>query len=125
MPFKSIGNYVTVPAAGTPVQLTVNRTNPTERLVFNTLFIQQVAANTSPIYVFVKTKEFPVSSFNKSTGAGVVAIIPAPTLSSGVAVVLPWVSITAPMAAGMDDAANYYIDVDVSSNKALVSIISL
>ena len=125
MPFKSIGNFVTVSSAGTVTQLTVNRSQPTERLVFNTLFIQQVAANTSPIYVFVKTREFPVSSFNKSTGAGLVAVVPAPTLSSGIATVLPWVTITAPMTAGMDDGANYYIDVDVSGNKALVSVISL
>src|SRR5215510_9115176 len=125
MPFKSIGNFVTVSTAGTPVQLTVNRTTPSERLVFNTLFIQQVAANTSPIYVFVKTKEFPTTSFSKSTGAGLVAVVPAPTLTGGIATVLPWVTITAPMTAGMDDAFIYYIHVDVSGNKALVSVIFL
>lgn len=117
MPYKSIGNYVTVTTAGTPVRCTVNQTNPAARVVCHTLFVQQHASNTGKLYLMDR------STGSSSTGLGVLATIPAPTLSSGVAIILPWVAYTIPYAPGGGNAADYYIDADVSGDKATVSII--
>jgi len=123
LPFKAIGNgYVNI-TAGTPVRVTANRTTPAARLVCHTLFIQQLAANTGKIYVMTVSNETAQAQFNKTTGVGVVAIIPAPTLVAGVGTILPWVAITIPFAPGGLDASNFFLDADVNGDDALVSAI--
>lgn len=117
MSFKSIGPYVQIAAAGTPVRCTVNRSDPTQRVVCHTLFIQSHAANAGKLYLLDR------ATGNKTTGLGVVATIPAPTLSGGVAVILPWVAYTIPYAPGGGNAADYYLDADNSGDQATVSII--
>lgn len=117
MAFKSIGAYVTVAAAGTPARCTSGRSDPTARLVCHTLFVQQHASNTGKLYLLDR------STGDKTTGVGVLATVPAPTLSGGVAIGLPWVAYTIPYAPGGGNAADYYLDADISGDKATVSII--
>lgn len=117
MSFKSIGPYVTVVTAGTPVRCTSGTAEPARRVPCHTLFIQQHPTNTGKLYLLDR------SDGNKTTGLGVVATIPAPTLSGGVAVILPWVAYTIPYAPAGCNAADYYLDADVSGDKATVSTI--
>ena len=115
--FRSIGPYVKVTTAGTPVRVTSGTSDPTARRVCHTLFIQQFASNTGKLYLMDR------SSGSATTGLGVVATIPAPTLSGGVAIGLPWVAYTIPYAPGGGNAADYYLDADNSGDQATVSII--
>lgn len=126
MAFKSTGPYVAVTVAGTPVRVTSSQTDPTRRLVCHTLFVQQHAANTGKIYLmstYNPDGNIDASALNKTTGNGVLATLPAPTLSNGVAIILPWVAYTIPYAPGGGNAADYYIDADNSGDKATVSVI--
>src|SRR5262245_17048675 len=123
--FRSTGVYVDVPAAGTPVRLTSKRSDPTARLVAHTIFIQQVQTNIGKLYLCGPTTD-PTSSggtASKTTGSGILAIIPAPTLAGGVATTLPYIAFTLPYAPGGFNVADYYLDADNSGEKALVSFI--
>lgn len=120
MPFKAIGGgYVNIPAAGTPVRLTVNLAAPAAKISCHTIFIQQVQANTGKLYLMDR------SSGVAATGVGVLVIIPAPTLVAGVGTLLPWVAVTIPNVAAGLNAADYYLDADNNGMDALVSAITL
>ena len=119
MAFKSLGGttgYLTL-SSTTPVRVTANQTTPSARYVCHTLFIQQVVSNTGKIYLLDR------SNGSGTTGVGVLATIPAPTLSGGIGVLLPWVAVTIPYAPGGINAADYYLGADNTSDKASVSAI--
>lgn len=117
MSFKSTGAYVVISTSGTPVRATSSQSDPAKRLVCHTLFIQQHAANLGKIYLLDRV------TGNFTTGVGVLATLPAPTLSAGIAVILPWVAYTIPYAPGGGNAADFYLDADNSGDKATVSVI--
>lgn len=104
-------NRVTVAVAGVPVQVTGTRT-PCQ-----TVFFQQLQANTGKIYILDS------AAGNKTSGVGVLATIPAPTLTAGVATQLPWAQVTIPSAPGAMDPARLWIDVDVSGESCQVSYV--
>ena len=123
MAFKPIGNGYLNITAGTPVRITANRTTPGARLAVQALFIQQLQANTGKLYLMSISNEVSQAQLSKTTGIGVVAIIPAPTLVAGVATVLPWISVTIPFSPGGFNAADYFLDTDINNDDALVSAI--
>lgn len=117
--WKSIGTYVTVVTAGTPVKLTSSDANPPAngRRICHTVMVQAHESNTGMIYILDRL------AANKTTGLGVLAKIAAPTLSSGVPIILPAITCTIPYATGAIDANTFYLDATVSGDKALVSIV--
>ena len=114
MAWHSLGK-ITVTASGTPVRITSNESSPSTRYPTQTIMIQQLPANTGIIYVCDR------ANADISTLTGVVAQIPIPTLSGGVAAVLPYATITIPTSAAPLNAAEYYVDADQNGEGCLVS----
>jgi hypothetical protein len=114
--WHSLGK-VTVAAAGTPVIATTNETDPTKRFACQTVFFQQLESNTGKLYICDR------ATANKTTLVGVLAVIPAPTVTGQVATVLPWAQVSVPSAPAALNAAEFWIDADVSSESALVSAV--
>lgn len=102
---------ITVTTSGTPVRVTSTHTG------CQTAFFQQVESNTGKLWICDR------SSAVTSTGVGVLATIPAPTLSGGVAVVLPYVAITIPTAPGGIDLQGFWIDADEDGDACQVSCV--
>jgi len=105
------GGYVAIPAAGTPVRVTVTRTPG------QTLFFQQLQGNTGKLWICSR------ADANKTTGVGILAMIAAPTLSGGVAVVLPYAAVTIPTAPSALNLAEFWIDADINGDQCLVSYV--
>lgn len=119
--FRSLGGavgYLPI-TAGSPINVATNvpADGKDNRVVCHTLFIQQVAANTGKLYLMDR------STGNATTGVGVLATIPAPTLSAGVAVLLPWAAVTIPFSPGGLNARDYYLDGDHTGDFANISAI--
>jgi len=108
--WRSIG-YITVTTAGTPVQVSETR-EPAQ-----TIFFQQAEDNTGKIWICSS------ASANKTTGVGVLAVIPAPTLTDEVATTLPYASVTIPSAPCALNVMNFWVDADENGEKCLVSYI--
>ena len=104
--------YITVAAAGTPEAI-VTSSYPCQTIVF-----QQIQSNTGKLYVCDRI------TANKTTGVGILITIPAPTLDgTGVAVVLPYASVSVPSAPAALNALSYWVDADVNDDQCLVSIV--
>ena len=114
--WHSLGK-VTVAAAGTLAQATANETTPSARYACQTLFFQQLADNTGKIYICDR------QNANRTTLVGVLAVIPAPTLTNQVATILPYASVTVPSAPAALSANQFWIDVDNSGESCLVSAV--
>lgn len=104
MALKSLGK-VTVTTAGTPVRCTVNESVPGARVGLQTISVFALAGN-SGTNIYLGT-----ATMNKSTLAGVYAIIPKGAVISGSIIMAP---------AGLN-AADLYLDADTSADAALVS----
>ncbi len=105
MGLKSLGK-ITVASAGTPVVCTTNETAPTARLGVQSINVFALAGNSGTnIYVGSAT-------MNKSTLAGVYAIVPKGNDVSAVVINAP---------AGIN-ANEVYIDADTTNDAALVSV---
>lgn len=102
MALKSFGK-ITVATAGTPVRCTINESVPATRFGVQSISVYGPAGNTGNIYLGTAT-------MNRSTFAGVYAIIPKGTWASGVINLAP---------AGIN-ANELYIDADNSNDTALV-----
>jgi hypothetical protein len=63
------------------------------------------------------------SSGSSTSGVGILATIPAPTLTAGVATQLPWAQCSIPTAPGPLDAQNIWIDSDNDGEGVQVSIL--
>lgn len=72
--FKVFG-LVTVANSGTKVRLTNNETDPTAVYLVHSYLIAVKETNTGPIFI-------GNSSMDKSTGAGVIAVLPKPNIST-------------------------------------------
>lgn len=109
--WKSLG-YVTG-AAGTPVRLTNNETDPTKTYLCHSILVQQVRTNTG--YILIGQ-----SGLNATTGVDLNAVLPIPTTNS-----IPNATV------GISDSGNpfnlpeYWVDFTVNGDKALVSILVL
>lgn len=104
MALKSFGK-ITVASAGTPVRVTVNESDPTARVGLQSISVFASAGN-SGTNIYLGT-----ATMNKSTYAGVYAIIPKGAVISSVINLAP---------VGLD-ARDLYLDADTSADTALVS----
>lgn len=104
-------NRVTVTTAGTPVRLSATRQG------CQTIFFQALQTNTGKIYILDS------ASGNKTTGQGILATVPAPTLFGGVATVLPWAAVTIPSAPAALSVERIWLDADNSGEGVQVSIV--
>lgn len=111
MAFYSIGK-VTVTTAGTKVRLTANETTPGANLGAQTILIQALSGNTGKVYI-------GLSTLNKSTGAGVLGVLNVPPTTGD----LPLLTLTAPMAPALFNAADLYLDVDTNGEGVMASLI--
>lgn len=93
--------------AGTPKQI-----NPTS-VVAHAVFIQALAGNTGKVYVMDR-------SGVKSTGVGVVAVIPVPTTNS-----IPAYVETMTGSQNALDLLSYWFDVDVNDDGVQVSYLQM
>ena len=114
MAMRSLGKVTT--NAGTPVRLTANEADTTARYVVHSFLVEVLQGNTTKIYV-------GASNLNRTTLAGVYAVIPVPTLTAGVATILPSFSATVTYASGAFNLAEVWMDVDSNGEGALVSAI--
>ena len=108
MPLLPLGK-VTVVTAGTPEQVTKNLSAPNARFFCHSLLIETLPTNTGKIW-------FGVAGMNKSTYAGVVAVLPIPTAN-----VLPSFSGTLNIAYDAFDLSLYYLDADISGEGVIVT----
>ena len=118
MPFISLSGssgYLVVGA--TPARITTNFIANGGRVAAHTIYIQQNAANTSPLYVLDR----PDGSY--ITGVGVVATLIAPFSVSGSLTGLAWVAFTVPYAPGGLNASDYYLQAESAAQFATVSIV--
>lgn len=106
MALRSFGKVV-VTTAGTPVRCTLNETDPTARVGVQTLRVTALAGN-SGTNIYVGN-----ASMNKSTLAGVYAIVPK-TLTAGVEFEI----YLAPAGINVNEV---YLDADTNGDAALVS----
>jgi len=114
--WHSLGR-VTCAVAGAMYRATVNETAPTARLACFSVFVQQLPTNTSYLYVFRGTGGSIV------TLAGCLAILPAPSLTGGIATNLPYVAVTVPQGVAPLNAADFYVAAEVAGEAALVSFV--
>ena len=103
--FHSLGK-VTITSGAIPVVATTNETDPTKRYGCQTMFFQQIQTNTGKLYICDR------STASRTTGVGVLAVIPAPTLSGGVASILPYAAFTVPSAAAALNAVEFWVAAD-------------
>lgn len=111
MSVRSLGK-IAVTAAGTPEAATKNETNPTRRLICHSFLAEALPTNTGKVYVG------RLGQLNKTTLAGVYAILPIPTTN-----VLPSFSVTLNTAYDSFDMSQVGIDADVNGEGVLVSIV--
>ncbi len=104
---------ITVTTAGTPVQATVNQSVPSDRVGCNAIMIEVWWANTGKIYICDR------QAANTSTGVGVLAILAPPTTNF-----LPSFSATLPYAPGGLNAADLYINAEISNDGVLISYVT-
>ncbi len=94
-----------------PVRVTINQADPTLRYGAHSYLVEAVSTNTGAVYI-------GNSAMNKTTLSGVYAILPPPTTNS-----FSNFSATVTYAPAAFNMAEIYIDVDVSGEGALVSVI--
>lgn len=101
----ALGKFTTT--AGTPLQV-----HPTS-LVAHAVFIQAASSNTGKVYVMDRNGD-------KSTGVGVVAVIPVPTTNS-----IPAYVETMTGSQNALDMLNYWFDVENSGEGVQVSYLQM
>ena len=106
---RSLGKVTAT--AGTPVRLTMNESTPTTRYPAHSFLVEALSTNTGDVYV-------GTSTMNRTTLAGVYAIIPPPTANL-------YLSFTAtvsyaPAAFNLNEV---YLDVETTGEGALVSCV--
>jgi hypothetical protein len=121
MALESLG-FVTVASAGTPERATKNvgQTgsnlgpvgSPGNRFPCHSFLVEALPTNTGKVYVGKR------SAMNKTTGAGLLAILPIPTTN-----LLPSFSSTMSKSFNAFDLSTIWIDVEVSGDGVLISAI--
>lgn len=100
---------VTSTTPGTPVRITKDQAIPGARIPAHSMMFQALSTNGGKIYI-------GHSNMNKTTLAGVIAVLPTPTSS-----ILPVFSMSIAYSPLGFNAADYWIDVDTSGDGVLVS----
>jgi hypothetical protein len=110
MALESLGR-VAVATSGIPQRLTANRADPTARYPCNAFMVQTWHANTGKVFV-------GTAGINISTGVGVDAVIPIPTVNT-----LPTFSASHQYAPAAFNLAEVYVDVEVDGESVIVSAV--
>lgn len=110
MAIVSLGK-VAITAAGTPEPATKNQPTPTKRFIVHSFVVEALPSNTGKVYI-------GINALNKSTLAGVYAILPIPTTS-----IIPSFSATLGHAYDAFDMSLIGIDVEVSGEGVLISVV--
>ena len=105
---------VTVTTAGTIVRATSTQSDPTARVGLQSIQFQALPANTGVIYI-------GTSAMVKSTGVGVLGIIPAPT--SATAGPFGSFSVAEVLAPAGLNLADFYIDSTVNGEGVIISAV--
>lgn len=103
---------LSVTTAGTPVRATLGQSDPTARIGLQSIQFQALPANTGLIYI-------GTAALNKSTGVGVLAVLPAP--SSATTGPFASASFSEPLAPAGLNLADLYIDSTVNGESVYVS----
>lgn len=97
--------------AGAPVRITTNQTSASASLPVHSYLIEALSTNTGKVYI-------GNSTLNRTTLAGVYAILPPATTS-----VYPSFSSAVSYAPSIFNAADIWIDVDTSTEGVLASVV--
>ena len=111
MALQSFGK-VTVSAAGTIVRATSGQTDPAARVALQSIQFQALPSNTGLIYI-------GLSTLNKSTGAGVLAVLSAP--ASATTGAFASASFSEPLAPAGLNLADLYVDSTVNGEGVFIS----
>lgn len=106
---KSLGKVTAT--AGTPVRLTNNQTDPAAAYSCHSYFVEALSTNTGAVYI-------GNSTLNKTTLAGVYAILPPPSTN-----IYPSFSSAVGYSPAHFNAAEVWIDVATSTEGVLVSVV--
>ena len=107
MPLQSLGK-ITITAAGTPVRATNNQTVPSAGLKVQSFAVFALSTN-GGANMYIGN----VSTMNKSTGVGVVGVVPKGT----------WVAFGVDFAPNGLDVSQIYLDGDSNSDAAIVAAV--
>jgi hypothetical protein len=109
--WHSLG-HVTITLSGILARATNNETIPTDRLPCQSILFEQWPGNTGKIYICDR------QTANKSIGTGVIAIL-APPSTSG----YPSAGCGVPSAPAALNAADFWIDAEISGEGPLISVV--
>lgn len=109
--WRSLGKVVVL-NSGTLVRATNNEISPNDRVPCQSLLFEQWPGNTGKIYICDR------QAANKATGVGVLAVLAPPT-STG----FPSAGIGVPTAPAALNAADFWLDAEISGEGALVSVV--
>lgn len=102
---------VTVTTPGTPVALTINQTRPVARLAVHALLVQALSTNIGKLYL-------GTAALNKSTLAGVYAVLAIPTVN-----LIPTFSAALTLAPAGIQIQDMYLDADTAGEGVLVTVL--
>lgn len=108
--WHSLGK-VTISTSGVPARATANQTTPASRYACHSIRFTQIPGNTGKIYVMDSN-----TPINTTTYAGCLAILAVPTSLS-----LPGSAATITSAPAAINAADFWLDAEVSGESCLVS----
>jgi hypothetical protein len=108
MAAQSLGKISVTP--GTPVRITNNQASPTTHLACGSIMIQTLSSSTGFVYI-------GLSNLDKSSGTGVLAVLPVPTTNS-----IPAFSLGNPTAQAGINANELFIDGASTSDGVIASI---
>jgi len=109
MAAQSLGKVSATP--GTPKLITNNQANPSTHLACGSVMIQTLSSSTGKVYI-------GLSNMDKTTGVGLLAVLPVPTANS-----IPAFSMGNPTAQAGINANEIYIDGDSTSDGVISSIV--
>jgi hypothetical protein len=106
---QSLGKLSVVP--GSPKKLTDNQANPNTHLAAGSVMIQTLSSSTGKVYI-------GLSNMDKTTGTGVIAVLPIPSANS-----IPAFAAGNPTAQAGINANEIFIDGDSTSDGVIASIV--
>ena len=109
--WRSLGK-VTVATSGILVRASNNETVPTDRVPCQSILFEQFPGNTGKIYICDR------STADKATGTGVLAILAPPTTNG-----YPSAGVGVPTAPAALNAADFWIDAEISGEGVLISVV--
>jgi len=105
-----IGKTVT-PVPGTPVRFTSTQANPAEKFSCHGVLAQALPTNTGKVYI-------GMSGMNKASLANVIAVLAIPTDHT-----IPSFTVALTLSPNAINLSDLYLDADIASEGALVSVL--